>query len=170
MNIERYDRTTELMQHEITALERNLPLLDKGVLAFNVMRMAKVHRLLDPLEDVFTHVRFQRNRRPAMKILLLQEMLKRGRSLWGWRTSGSKRLKEVAETDILLRLWPTFSASLMDSIGWVKESSSFAVWRIECLVASDFTHCSPRLEKCFSGGVIARGWQDSMLQGCCASY
>ena len=84
VNIERYDRTTELKQHEITALERNLPLLDKGVLAFNVMRKAKVHRLLDPLEDVFTHVRFQRNRRPAMKILLLQEMLKGGRSLWGW--------------------------------------------------------------------------------------
>src|SRR5260370_36610968 len=48
------------------------------------MRQARVHRLLDPLEDVFNHVRFQRNRRPAMKILLLKEMLNRGRSLWGW--------------------------------------------------------------------------------------
>jgi integrase len=84
VNVERYDRTTELKQQEITALERNLPLLERGVLPFNVMRQARVHRLLDPLEDVFTHVGFQRNRRPAMKILLLQEMLNRGRSLWGW--------------------------------------------------------------------------------------
>jgi len=84
VNVERYDRTTELKQHEVTALERNLPLLESGVLPFNVMRQARVHRLLDPVEDVFNHVRFQRNRRPAMKILLLKEMLKRGRSLWGW--------------------------------------------------------------------------------------
>jgi len=84
VNVERYDRTTELKQHEVTALERNLALLESGVLPFNVMRQARVHRLLDPLEDVFNHVRFQRNRRPAMKILLLKEMLKRGRSLWGW--------------------------------------------------------------------------------------
>jgi hypothetical protein len=54
------------------------------VLPFSVIRQARVHRLLDPLEDVFNHVRFQRNRRPAMKILSPKEMLRRGRSLWGW--------------------------------------------------------------------------------------
>jgi hypothetical protein len=58
VNVERYDRTPELKQHETTALERNLLLLEKGVLPFNVMRQARVHRLLDPLEDVFAHVRF----------------------------------------------------------------------------------------------------------------
>jgi hypothetical protein len=30
VNVERYDRTTELKQHEITALERNLPLLERA--------------------------------------------------------------------------------------------------------------------------------------------
>src|SRR5258708_19143855 len=84
VNVERYDRTPELKQHEVTALERNLPLLASGVLPFNVMRQARVHRLLDPLEDAFNHVRFPRNRPPAMKILLLNEMLKRRRSLCAW--------------------------------------------------------------------------------------
>ena len=46
VNVERYDRTTELKEHEVTALERNLPLLESGVLPFNVMRRARVHRLL----------------------------------------------------------------------------------------------------------------------------
>lgn len=82
--VDRYDRAPDLKAHEITALETNLPRLAHGALPFNVMRQAKVHRLLEPVEDVFNHVRFQRNRRPAMKILLLQEMLKRSRSLWGW--------------------------------------------------------------------------------------
>src|SRR6266404_9948972 len=84
VNVEGYDRTAELKAQEITALESNLPRLEQGVLPFNVMRRAKVHRLLQPVEDVFDCVHFQRNRRPAMKILLLKEMLKRGRSLWGW--------------------------------------------------------------------------------------
>jgi len=79
-----YDRAPDLKAHEIIALETNLPRLAHGALPFNVMRQAKVHRLLEPVEDVFNHVRFQRNRRPAIKILLLQELLKRGRSLWGW--------------------------------------------------------------------------------------
>src|SRR2546422_615910 len=84
VDVERYDRTPGLKSQEIVALNSNLPRLDLGVLPFNVMRQAKVHRLLEPVEDVFNHVCFQRNRRPAMKVLLLQEMLKRGRSLWGW--------------------------------------------------------------------------------------
>jgi integrase len=84
VNLEHYDRTKELKAQEITALESNLPSLEQGVLPFNVMRRAKVHRLLQPVEDVFDCVHFQRNRRPAMKILLLKEMLRRGRSLWGW--------------------------------------------------------------------------------------
>jgi hypothetical protein len=147
VNVERYDRTTELKQDEVTALERNLPLLESGVLPFNVMRQARVHRLLDPLEDVFNHVRFQRNRRPAMKILLLKEMLKKGRRKAevygdGLRTSGSKRLKKAGETGILLRLWPTFSPNLMDYIGWVEEISFSAVWHTECLAGNDFADCS----------------------------
>jgi hypothetical protein len=39
--------------------------LESGVLPFNVMRQARVYRLLDPLEDVFDRVGFQRNRRPT---------------------------------------------------------------------------------------------------------
>ena len=84
VNIERYDRTPELKRQEVEALERNLPRLEQGVLPFNVMREAKVHRLLDPLEDVFDHIGFRRIRRPGLKILLLREMLRRGRSPWGW--------------------------------------------------------------------------------------
>jgi hypothetical protein len=84
VNIERYDRTPELKRQEVEALERNLPRLEQGVLPFNVMREANVHRLLDPLEDVFDHVGFRRIRRPGLKILLLKEMLRRGRSQWGW--------------------------------------------------------------------------------------
>jgi integrase len=84
LNIECYDRTPELKRHEIRALEKQLPRLEQGVQPGNVVRQAKLDRLLDPVEDVFSHVRFQRNRQPAMKILLLKEMLERGRSLWGW--------------------------------------------------------------------------------------
>ena len=84
VDVERYDRTPGLKSQEIAALNSNLPRLKQGALPFNVIRQAKVHRLLEPVEDVFNHVRFQRNRRPAMKVLLLQEMLKRCRSLWGW--------------------------------------------------------------------------------------
>ena len=84
LNIECYDRTPELKRQEIRVLERHLPRLEQGVQPCNVMRQAKLDRLLDPVEDVFSHVRFQRNRQPAMKILLLKEMLERGRSLWGW--------------------------------------------------------------------------------------
>jgi integrase len=84
VDVKDYDQAPELNTCEVAALKGNLPRLTEGVLPFNVMRKAKVHRLLDPVEDVFNHVRFQRNRRPAMKILLLQEMLRRRRSLWGW--------------------------------------------------------------------------------------
>jgi hypothetical protein len=79
-----YDRTPELKKHEIISLDQNLPRLVQGTLPFNVMRQAKADRLLEPVEAVFNHVCFQRNRRPAMKILLLKEMLSRRRSLWGW--------------------------------------------------------------------------------------
>jgi integrase len=48
------------------------------------MRQAKLDRLLDPLEDVFAHIGYQRRRWPGLKILLLKEMLARGRSPWGW--------------------------------------------------------------------------------------
>ena len=83
VNIERYDRTPELKRQEVEALERNMLRLEQGVLPFNVMREANVHRLLDPLEDVFDHIGFRRIRRPGLKILLLREMLLRGRSQWG---------------------------------------------------------------------------------------
>jgi hypothetical protein len=52
VNVERYDQTPELKEHEITALERNLPLLERGVLPCNVMRQARVDRVLEPVEDV----------------------------------------------------------------------------------------------------------------------
>ena len=84
VDVERYDRAPELKAYEITALDANLPRLGEGALPFNVMRQANVYRLLDPIEDVFNHVHFQRNRRPAMKILFLQEMRWRRRSIWGW--------------------------------------------------------------------------------------
>ena len=84
VDVQSYDRAPELNPQEIISLEGNLPRLEQGTLPFKVMRQARVHRLLEPVEDVFNHVCFQRNRRPAMKILLLTEMLSRGRSLWGW--------------------------------------------------------------------------------------
>jgi len=74
VNVERYDRndgTEATRGHSLG--EKPYPLLERAaVLPFNVLRQARVHRLLDPLEDVFNHVCFQRNRRPAMKILLLK--------------------------------------------------------------------------------------------------
>jgi hypothetical protein len=79
-----YDRTPQLKPCEVEALRVNIPLLQEGVLPWEVIEKCKVPRLLDPLEAVCDHVGLQQKYRSNLKIRMLCDMAGRERSFWGW--------------------------------------------------------------------------------------
>jgi hypothetical protein len=82
LDLERYNRNPALTAGETTALRRHAPEHHPTKAALH----EKVRRLIQPVEDLFSHTKLRPAIRPFLVLYLLREMNRRGRSFWGWTT------------------------------------------------------------------------------------
>lgn len=82
LSLERYDRNPALTPGETTALQRHAHEHHPAKTALH----DQVRRLIEPVEDLFSHTTLRPTVRPFLVLYLLREMNRRGRSFWGWTT------------------------------------------------------------------------------------
>jgi hypothetical protein len=82
LDIERYDRNPALTPAETTALQRHTHEHHPAKATLH----DQVRRLIEPLDDLFSHTKLRPTVRPFLVLYLLREMNCRGRTFWGWTT------------------------------------------------------------------------------------
>jgi hypothetical protein len=82
LNVAHYDRNPALTPAEVTTLRKHAHEHHPAKPALH----DKVKRLIQPIEDLFSHTKLRPAIRPFLVLFLLREMNRRGRSLWGWTT------------------------------------------------------------------------------------
>jgi hypothetical protein len=82
LSIDRYDRNPTLTSTEVRALTRHAHEHHPAKATLH----DRVRRLIEPVEDLFSHTKLRLNVRPFLILYLLREMSRRGRSFWGWTT------------------------------------------------------------------------------------
>jgi hypothetical protein len=82
LSLERYDRNPALTPGEAIVLRRHAHQHHPAKAALH----DKVRRLIEPVEDLFVHMKLRPAVRPSLVLYLLREMNRRSRSFWGWTT------------------------------------------------------------------------------------
>ena len=82
LNIERYDRNAALAPGETAALRRHAHEHHPAKATLH----DKVRRLIEPVEDLFSHTKLRPAVRPSLVLYLLREMNRHCKSFWGWTT------------------------------------------------------------------------------------
>jgi integrase len=81
-NVARYDRSPALSLGETTALKKHAHEHHPPKATLH----DRVGRLIQPIEDLFSHTKLRPAVQPSLVLYLLRDTTRRGRSFWGWTT------------------------------------------------------------------------------------
>jgi hypothetical protein len=82
LNVARYDRNPALSLGETTALKRHAHEHHPTKATLH----NRVRRLIQPIEDLFSHTQLRPAVQPSLVLYLLRYTTRRGRNFWGWTT------------------------------------------------------------------------------------